>query len=742
MNEPRRTDPSAPTAIQRHAAKIQQMHHVMVRAMIHFSVACLLGISMCACTSTTVLKELDLKSGGGLFARMWRSSAGDEAGKPSCPSIVRLANGDLLLMFTHESAASDSGALGVVRSNDDGKTWSAPQTVYESTRSVPKAMGTLIRLQLGRLLAPFVDGDELRILVSNDHGSTWTPSGAINTGPLLGASPYGQMVENSGELLMPVFGTIRVTDGEAACSGLLRSQDGGKTWKRFTVIACDHRRGKIAYGPTTVHVEPDGRMLALINTDGRWLSRSISTDGGKSWSKPQLKLRAQNASLTAVGCVVASVIQDSHLPGMIRVQFSHNLFDSWSCDRMLDQELKGEHTAIVALDDQRILIVHDRGDFAPEGRGTPASKGIEVAMMQRNPAAPDSSHEVIPPDQRDRWEMTTESFSLPMPTGMGVSTIAPDGRLLIYTGGKIYASTNGGRTFEPVAKAPESAQNAGIFGVLRSGRWLVATPDWRPMEENPDMDWTGKVDSYTGVDGYHYERLYGVKGVNKLWIYWSDDQGKTWSGGDQAIPDPFIWLVPEGRFIDLDDGTIVMTTYGCLSHEDTSGRLDCAAILRSTDGGETWGDFTSVAYDDQHHEIAYNEMDIQPMLDGTWVAVIRTEWRSHSGGEAASSSVCFSRDKGRTWTNPEYAFIGAVPSLLLLPDGSLLWVGSGNRIRISYDGGHTWGLELPAHALGYPGGELIGNDELFICGRWGGGGPSVGSTGCRYRRVPAESWRR
>ena len=52
------------------------------------------------------------------------------------------------------------------------------------------------------------------------------------------------------------------------------------------------------------------------------------------------------------------------------------------------------------------------------------------------------------------------------------------------------------------------------------------------------------------------------------------------------------------------------------------------------------------AYDKQGRDIAYNEYEIQPMSDGTSVAVTRTEWRSFGVGHVACGSVCFSNDRG------------------------------------------------------------------------------------------------
>ena len=441
---------------------------------------------------------------------------------------------------------------------------------------------------------------------------------------------------------------------------------------------------------------------------------------------------ARNPALASVGGTLACVRRDVPVDGLVRVQFSDNHFDSWRCDRMLDQDIKGNSFSLLALDSDRLLMVHDRGGFPLEGRGTPARDGIEVAMMRRNPAVKPVTAKLIPSERRDSGELN-ERVTVPMATGLGETTVTPQGEFLAWSGGHIYRSQDRGRTFEVIADAPTADYNAGVFGELRSGRWLIVATDWSLLRPG---NWDGNRESKNSDDGYAYFDLSGVNGVSRVWTYYSDDRGQTWHGGRQPMElTPLVWANPYGRFIEEPDGTVVMPAYGCLTHDDTAGRIDCCGLYRSTDSGRTWGDFTLVFHDELDKEIAYNEFDVQPLPDGRWVAVIRTEWQTHHAGEAASASVSFSPDRGRTWDTPEYAFIGAVSDMALLPDGALAWVGSMNLARLSYDGGHTWSLEIPAHAdigggTGYPGPELVDRNHLFMCGRW------KGRRGCIYRRVP------
>ena len=671
-------------------------------------------------------RELDRKAGGSLFARMWRRAActDEQVKNPRRPSIVLNSQGDLLLLLTYDSATTSSPVLGVAESKDEGKSWSHPRAVYSPSnqKASPTATGTLTRLRSGKLLAPFAEGDVVRLLASDDDGRTWKPSKPIDCSPLHQAKPYSRLVEHNGELLMPLFGKLAAGEKQAPCSGLLGSRDGGETWGDFTVIACDHKEGKTDFGPTAVYADSEGRMLAMVSVGNRFIYRSTSSDGGKTWSQPDQRLLACNPTLAALGSTLACVNQETHEHGPIRVQFSEDLFDSWRCDRMLDYHIRGQYSSAVALDADRLLVVHDRtGHINPVIYPPEALEGIEVAMMQRNPSAPPVPDTLIPPEKRDRWELK-QTLTTSISGGFGYQTSGPDGTLYTLSGEKIYASKDGGETFQELAKAPQE----GLLGVLRSGRWIIATIKWTHNHDGAGYSQHVRSDGYSYFD---YREDDVTRLVSKMWIYYSDDQGKTWQGSEDKPMNisPLVWVVPNERFIEQDDGTLVLPAYGSLSHTDTSIRKDCSVLFRSTDGGATWGDLSIVAYDDEskrsdpvefNRDSAFNETDIQPMPDGTWVAVMRGTWRSSRG--TVPGSVSFSKDRGRTWTKPEYVFMNGVPDLALLPDGGLACATSGNKVHFSYDGGHTWSREIPSHTIHYPCVYYIAgndNDHLFVCDR-------------------------
>jgi hypothetical protein len=66
----------------------------------------------------------------------------------------------------------------------------------------------------------------------------------------------------------------------------LRTGDGGKSWELVPIARI---RGDLGFNETFLHALPDGRILALIRTTApdNHLYRSVSEDGGRTWSEPE-----------------------------------------------------------------------------------------------------------------------------------------------------------------------------------------------------------------------------------------------------------------------------------------------------------------------------------------------------------------------------------------------------------------------------------------------------------------------
>lgn len=220
------------------------------------------------------------------------------------PDIIRLQNGRLLAAFYEATShVGPDGSIFVTESSDGGQTWSTPQvavdTIYDDRD--PK----LVQLDDGTVLLSFFETDwrekpaTLRgthVVRSTDDGQSWSepikvqsamdcgcgaPSGAYYTG--LNAS-HGAPVElANGDLLIPLYGNLpNTTRGNAT---VVRSTDGGLTWPAAG-------ESTIAAGTTFDFQEPvltvldDGEIVALLRTTTSpqiaYLSRSF--DNGQTWT--------------------------------------------------------------------------------------------------------------------------------------------------------------------------------------------------------------------------------------------------------------------------------------------------------------------------------------------------------------------------------------------------------------------------------------------------------------------------
>lgn len=166
----------------------------------------------------------------------------------------------------------------------------------------------------------------------------------------------------------------------------------------------------------------------------------------------------------------------------------------------------------------------------------------------------------------------------------------------------------------------------------------------------------------------------------------SNDGGRTWSPKREFWA-PFTSPSPYGKITVCRNGTALMVIYQMPSN--------AVGILRSTDNGRTWGDYSPLP--------GHDETQVIELPDGRLMAFTRMEGSSGHGLLLSESS-----DEGRTWGNTwelmkaqQWPFDATVlqSGHLLLSYGSRLdHFGAG--VVLSRDGGKTWD-EARATFLGW-----------------------------------------
>jgi len=224
------------------------------------------------------------------------------------------------------------------------------------------------------------------------------------------------------------------------------------------------------------------------------------------------------------------------------------------------------------------------------------------------------------------------------------------------------------------------------------------------------------------------------------WVSRSSDGGRTWSidksAAPEKTPDGQMWI-PFGDILAGDDGALRVAVYTAAAH---GPRNDRVFILRSRDGGKSWGEFVPLDPDNLRNETALLHLG-----GGKWLAAARTSglhlyesgddaktWRyrgpvtkaaQHPGhllrlrdgrillsygnraGADKGVEVLFSDDKGATWKGPlrvsDWRGDGGYPSSVQLPDGRVLTAYYARRIA-GHDQYHlgvvTWDPETSLEA--------------------------------------------
>lgn len=225
------------------------------------------------------------------------------------PAIVKTKTGALLAFAeARRSWCADSQEIDLVmrRSDDDGRTWSAPQTVLSGTDSDPNAVATrgnpapIVDYETGRivLLSTMDPGTTSRprtpyVQVSDDDGRTWSKARNIGdqiddpawgwyaTGPV-----HGIQLTRGAHAGRLVAGTNYDNGAGKNAGQLVYSDDHGVTWhKGATDLRSDATPQEIS-----VVEKVDGGVYAgarnNAGTSGASRMAAVSNDGGQTFSAP------------------------------------------------------------------------------------------------------------------------------------------------------------------------------------------------------------------------------------------------------------------------------------------------------------------------------------------------------------------------------------------------------------------------------------------------------------------------
>ncbi len=162
-----------------------------------------------------------------------------------CPSLVRMNNGDVGLIFLRKAKENESSIPCFARSSDEGKTFSTPQRFSDSESEYWVIENDhLIKLKNGRILLP-----------SNHHS----------------------VIDN---------GEIKIIEHGLKC--IFASDDDGVTWQeiaeRQDIPFAD--KSETGLQETALYQHKNGRIRAMSRTDLAFQFECFSDDNGETWTQP------------------------------------------------------------------------------------------------------------------------------------------------------------------------------------------------------------------------------------------------------------------------------------------------------------------------------------------------------------------------------------------------------------------------------------------------------------------------
>jgi predicted neuraminidase len=219
---------------------------------------------------------------------------------PSChaSTIESTPKGLVAAWFGGTDEGNDD--VGIWVSRHDGKAWSAPvevaNGVESKTKRYPCWNPVLYQSPGGPLLLFYKVGPNPRawwgmVIRSTDDGKTWSAPERLPDGILGPIKDKAVLVGK--DLICPSS-----TEHDGWKVHIERTSDLGKTWSKTDSLVDAKEFGVIQ---PTLLIHPEGKLQILCRCQQRKIVESWSTDGGKTWSKlAATSLPNNNSGLDAV----------------------------------------------------------------------------------------------------------------------------------------------------------------------------------------------------------------------------------------------------------------------------------------------------------------------------------------------------------------------------------------------------------------------------------------------------------
>jgi hypothetical protein len=297
------------------------------------------------------------------------------------PDVCKLADGSLFVVFygglDHVTLPTEKaprgGAVYGLRSEDSGRTWSAPILVADTPEDDRDPH--VCQCRDGSLLAtfftyrpyqgpgPWKEEGDVWVLRSTDGGRTWGQPERVPTPykakeDLAGVFESGSPVPLKGDhLVLPIY--VERTKGHYV-TAVVHSPDGGRTWAE--VVEVDPEQSlAFSYGfcEGALARLPDGRLIIVMRPG---MHQAYSSDEGYTWTRAtQLPVPgdAPGLLLTSTGSLLAT-FRYRGTSAMISTDGGANWGRPWRIDTV-----GGAYSNQVELDDGAILCV-----YYEEGKGS------------------------------------------------------------------------------------------------------------------------------------------------------------------------------------------------------------------------------------------------------------------------------------------------------------------------------------------------------------------------------------